>query len=593
MSRISRIVFLIVLVLVCEAQAGEARRLRARILRDPARAARLSLFRQFAIEVTLAGDPEEGVSVFSALLRDKLRSGEREVTIRQTRYPDFLSAADAYTFLRMYARARAGSMWRPDVLNWLLESDNLLSLLLNTVDPRDDWPACLELIEDLYDHDPDGRGRFRNLILALGVVWDQPRSQLHRQTGKEPLPYLPEITERYDFFKELFLSRQAASSYRDLSVTALTFVVDTPVPVSELRWVRQHVKPRSWKQKFFDIEYAQDRILAEAYQWPYGVYSLAAIEKSGGICVDQAYYAVMCARAYGLPAVMFSGIGRRGPHAWFAYMKDVGKWEMDIGRYSRDRYATGHALRPQTNVPMTDHDLALMAARSRRTSRAERAARLARLSAMLLDLGYIRSSERVAKSSIAVNPLYEVAWSILAEVVARNEGEKGRLSVLERKADAFRDFPDQVARIRSRQADILRALGREDEAGRLLARQRASVSNTRDDLLRAIASEEVRLAYEQGRFKEAREKMEALMKRQRHEGQKVHALVEAYLDLTKQTGQTRQAARFLGTYLTRLARRSADVPRVRRAILLLLVRAYENDGDERKADRIKRKLKDL
>jgi len=69
----------------------------------------------------------------------------------------------------------------------------------------------------------------------MAVVWDAPRTKIHSQIGEHALFYQPEITKRYDYFRKIFSPGGAAElDYKKLSVAEQVFVVDTPVPISEL-----------------------------------------------------------------------------------------------------------------------------------------------------------------------------------------------------------------------------------------------------------------------------------------------------------------------------------------------------------------------
>ena len=59
---------------------------------------------------------------------------------------------------------------------------------------------------------------------------------------------------------------------------------------------------RSWGNKYGAIKYDTPRLAVNEFSWPgyNGFYTLENIEEHGGICVDQAYFAVMTGRANGV-----------------------------------------------------------------------------------------------------------------------------------------------------------------------------------------------------------------------------------------------------------------------------------------------------
>jgi len=296
---------------------------------------------------------------------------------------------------------------REDVATWLFGSDERFALLADTLSPRDNAPAVWWNLAQLHDHDPAGRTEYFELMLALAVVWDQPRRPLHGQMGGSPLPFEPALTARYDYFKQLYASREARIPYARLNVDSLIFVVDTPVPLSELEWARKNVRgaAASWGQKFHAIKYNQLRVDQSVFDWPHGQYTLANIEARGGICVDQAYYAVLTARAWGIPAIFFAGPGRRGGHAWFAFLKGEDRWEMDVGRFEEDQYQTGFTVNPQTNERMTDHEIAYQCERALRRKSFERAQQLTRIAQILLAAGDAPNAIACARQARGAVPI--------------------------------------------------------------------------------------------------------------------------------------------------------------------------------------------
>jgi hypothetical protein len=565
--------------------------LRDRILADPGAPGVPGLCRDAAIEALVSKRLDEGLAVFLGVFGKALRTRqdvptEGELAVLQ-------HVADAFILVADVREAGASVTFRRDVAAWLFGTEGRLRAFLDSASPQDDWPAAYRVVESLFDHDPKERDEYRRLILALALVWDQPRPPPHGQMGGGQLPFDEPITRRYDYFRDLYASKQAGIPYARLSVAALMSVVDTPVPLSELNWVRQSIRPGNWERRFFDIRYDTSRLEREAYQWPHGPYTLAAIRKQGGICTDQAYYATLCARAYGVPALLFVGEGRRGGHAWFGYMKGSEKWEMDVGRYAYDKFATGYALNSQTNQKMSDHEVAFLCDRALHDEDFSDAARLGRLAFVLWKLGYPAAARQTAERSLQRSPLYELPWTILEGVLKDAKDWRGLTALLEREGAAYRRYPDFVAAIDTRRADALRQLGDPAAAEQVLKRSVRSVDNARDDLTRSLVSEQVRVAYEKGDYAGARTQMENLLKDQKHEGQKLGELLDAYLKLTRDTHQTDAAVRFLKHYLDTLENLYGNDERNRAVFLNVMLQAFENNGDKREAARVRKRLEKL
>ncbi len=547
--------------------------------------------RRYAVAAVVGGEAPRALATLGTLFSKEL-GGKGSARLPQSAYDPLCRAADAYLLLRCHRDFARGTPLRRDVAEWLFDSDAHLALFMEGISPEDDWPACYRLIETLFDHDPQGREAFRGLILALALVWDQPRPLLHNQMGPSPPKDAPDVPRLYDYFRLLYSSSRAKVAYGDLSLVVLTFVVDVPVPLDELLWVQKNVKGSQgqWEQKFYDITYDAGRIDRGQYDWPHGSYTLAAIRDHGGICVDQAYYANVTARAYGIPALLFVGAGRRGPHAWFGYLKDKNRWELDAGRFAHDKYATGHALNPQLNQPMTDHDLEYLCQRILDSAKYRDASRYARLACVLLDLGMTDQARNFADLSLEQVRAYVLPWRIHEEILRGQKRSEDLLKLWDAEANAFRKYPDMVASLRQKQAGLLRSLGRDADATKLLERQEDRLDPDRDDLARRLASDQVRQAYDGGNYALARSKLEDLLNEQQAEGQKVLPLLDVYLDLTRETEQTTEAAKFMKRYTDGMQRRSVDDPRTRGVFLELLIRAYENAGDLSNAERTRKKL---
>lgn len=548
--------------------------------------------REYAAGVLGTGATGRGLGFLSRLIAQQIEG--RAERLNTTQIKALAPVTDAFLLFVYFHDLGDGFRFRPDVAEWLLAGEGRLGLVVDTIAVEDDRQNVYEVMQALYDHDPKDRDRLFRLILAMSVVWDGPQPPMHGQMGGAQPAVGADLVSVYNHFRKLYKHKRAKIRYQDLSVPALTFMVHLPLPPNELRWIIKNVKGSApaWKRKFTDIDYDVPRMARRVYQWPHGDYTLAAIKEHGGICVDQAYYATLTARAHGIPALIFLGEGRRGPHAWFGYMRDVRHWELDAGRYAYDKYATGQAWHPQLNRPMTDHDVEFTCDRALNSPRARSARQHARLAAVLLQLGLLEQANQCADLSITQVSIQEWPWRIKEEILRKGKNADGILSLLSRKAKAFHRYPGRAAAIRQEQADLLRKLGREKEAAKLLRINESRLGKKRDDIARFLASEQVQIAYDKGDYKKARMLVEDLLRKQKYEGQKIVSIVQGYISLTDETKQQREAAKFLGRFLDGMIKRTDD-PHHKAALYALMLSAYENAGDERKADRVKKRLQRL
>jgi tetratricopeptide (TPR) repeat protein len=546
---------------------------------------------QEVLQDTLAALRQGGVSNqlvrlsagMSRLLNDTLR-------LRPDELARMSVAADCIRYLRLTDSVPLNS----ETGQWLFADPGRLHLLTGSVRPSDNLKQCFQCLETLLKHDPAGRERYFNLMLALSVVWDQPnRPPIHYQTGKNTLPYRPAVAERYDYFKELYASGDAKIPYGSLTVRDLVFVVDTPVPLSELLWARSNVRGNleEWREKFDDIIYDSSRARAGQYQWPHGVYTLASIRRKGGICVDQGYYAVLTARAFGIPAAAFHAAGKSGLHQWFSYMRQPGQWELDVGRYESEAYTTGWTIDPQTNGQMTDHDLVYENSRALGEKRAAQSDAYAAIAETL-----IRDPDNVLRciqQALKVDPQNLRAWQIKIDVLIANQDFRGLLDLFKDLRDAFDEHPDIFVDAAEKIGAVLAGAGLQEDADLLRRQMARHVDDDRDDLARFLGMDEIEALVKDGEIKKARRKMEDLLEEHLEDGRKAFPLIAAYLEMTKNTDQAEAAARFLEEYIGEMSDSFYfDIAR-REAMLDFLLQAYTHAGDEDGVAEINSRLADM
>ena len=265
-----------------------------------------------------------------------------------------------------------GSVWAsgcPDVLadgNHLksfvaLGQDETVShLFVEKLDPLDNRKEALKLLLGLAGANSADLHEYAALGVAYSLVFDQPfpADWPHRQVDRNAVPIGDlDVAARFSFYVQSNRNKKLDLDLTQLSFENLKFLVDSEVKLSELQYAQQNrISYSQFSDAFFAIQYDRDRIgnVAAVYNWPYPSYSLADIEKNGGICIDQAYYAETLGKGRGIPTVRFFGLGMDGAHAWFGYLSNSGKWELDCGRYEEQDFPKGFAVDPQTWRPIDD-----------------------------------------------------------------------------------------------------------------------------------------------------------------------------------------------------------------------------------------------
>ena len=523
--------------------------------------------------------------------------GNKEASLPVERLKRFQPACDAFIAYRIIASDNFPKVRSAKFAKWLWMNPQRSALFLEYFargKDRDSLHNVLDILETLYDHDQTSRDEFFPLMLALALVWDSPRPPMHGQIGHENIPSNElDIKRRYDFFKQLYASHRSAIPFSKLTVSALCFVVDAPIPVEELQWAAKNIKGGKYDKIFQSIKYDHKRLNSGQFVWPHGAYTLQSIQKNGGICVDQAAYTAIAAKSRGVPSIFFSGAGKRGFHAWAAVMKGNGKWDMDIGRYENDEYTAGNAVHPQTNIAYNDHLVKLLCDKLQHENESMQSNVYVRIADVFSGLEFKKAAITAAKQAIIVNQTNLSAWDVYANLV--KDDHKKLMECYENQAKAFADYPDVVLAVRQRQADILREKGDDALAEKILERARRSIKD-RDDLeKKAFKSNlSVNLDDENADPVAARLKYESFLKSKRKDGVKIVTELQAYLDFTKKTGQTQEAIRFLSTFVRSLDRSSgkqidAD-PQFADWDKKIMIQAHLNNNDEKSAEKIKRKL---
>ncbi|HEY4301131.1 MAG TPA: hypothetical protein VGM73_09675 [Candidatus Didemnitutus sp.] len=260
-----------------------------------------------------------------------------------------------------------GNLLSLDFQKWALAHAAFSEEFFTTQSPLDQPAEVLGILQSLRAQNPSQFEAYANLALAIAVVYDvpPPPDWPHAQVSDAALPrHLPAPAAAFSYWMRADQMGICPISLRRLSAAELKFVVDASAPLSDLTWAAQNVHfPISDFAKAYDaVPYRQSRVTENAVIWPSTDYRLATILATGGICIDQAFFAANAGKARGIPTLMFHGAGRDGRHAWFGYLGPAG-WMLDAGRYADQKYVVGEAFDPQTWKYLNDHELLFLSER--------------------------------------------------------------------------------------------------------------------------------------------------------------------------------------------------------------------------------------
>jgi hypothetical protein len=240
------------------------------------------------------------------------------------------------------------------------QDDAVSHLLVEKIDPLDVKSEALKILLRLAQANAADLHEYAALGVAYSLVFDQPfpSDWPHRQVDQAAVPIGDlDVVQRFHFYVQSNRDQKLDRDLTQLSFENLKFLVDSEVKLSELEFAQKNrISYSQFSDAFFSIQYDTQRIsnVASVYKWPYPSYQLSDIETKGGICIDQAYYAETLGKGRGIPTIRFTGYGMDGAHAWFGYLSNSGKWELDCGRYEEQDFPKGFAVDPQTWQPIDD-----------------------------------------------------------------------------------------------------------------------------------------------------------------------------------------------------------------------------------------------
>ncbi len=152
----------------------------------------------------------------------------------------------------------------------------------------------------------------------------------------------------------------------ELPLELLTRVVDTTADVEDMRWATsRHPQARDVGQRFHDVTYDRNHLATgQDKRVTVEGFTLRNIQKHGGVCADQAYYACGVGKALGVPTSYVTAQGAEASHAWVGYFRmrgREGEWDFKEGRYDAYQNVRGWTMDPQTGVQLSDGALAITA----------------------------------------------------------------------------------------------------------------------------------------------------------------------------------------------------------------------------------------
>jgi hypothetical protein len=288
---------------------------------------------------------------------------------------------------------------------WLLTSTAALEDWQLAVRPEDQINNALKNWAVMQHESADAREKYRALALACALVFDR---EFKPEWNGETLSLSAAL--RFNTYKLWDERGELETNLRRMGARDLTWVVNAPVPDSEMEWARKNVrlKQRDWGRAYGMVPYDMEKAVTGKQKRPYDAYTFAQILEKGGVCGDRAYFGVNTARALGIPAAEISGDGPMGGHAWMRWKADDYTWKED-GRIGG--YGAGRARDPQTGKTISELEFAR---RSDRRANSEnvntRAYRFLWLAQLHDALGDKKNADNAIEYALAVNRNNSELW---------------------------------------------------------------------------------------------------------------------------------------------------------------------------------------
>lgn len=390
-----------------------------------------------------------------------------------------------------------------------LKDDAFSRAFFSTLSGDDYLPLVIANLRDIRAADPKNWKNYRQLAIAIAVVNDSkpPGFWPHEQVVQSLVPreQLP-VAGQFAAWVAANESGGTLLDLKKLSAGQLKFVVDAFVRQDELAWARKNIRlPVAGFDKAFPmVSYRNDRLVKQQYSWEEDPYLLETIRARGGICVDQAYFAMLCGKAKGLPTLFFTGQGADGGHAWFGYMKADDRWALDCARYATQNYATGHALDPQTWKTISDHDLRLLAASFRDRPEYSASVNDLAMAGIIERAGDSALAARAYESAVRTCVMNPAAWSARGDFLVRSGVPPAeRKKFYEAALIQFAGNADLKSGYQQALAGVARELGdtaAADQLERLILLQN---KRKRSDLSVGVVARQMRSLLDAGKLDEA------------------------------------------------------------------------------------------
>lgn len=487
---------------------------------------------------------------------------------------------------------------------WLFsDPSDPLRLFLRTMareqTPGEEWGGILRKWAEFWmKTSAMPRSRYSSLALACAMLDPRIASSPSRlrassSTGVSTTPLT--LEQVFEYFMEMDEARELLTDITKLSPSELLFVVDVRLPRSEMDWARKKVRltRKGWGGAYSMIRYRMDR--AALGKDPYTNYTFQEILDEGGICMDQAYFAVNTAKCNGIPSAYVTGDGNRGPHAWVNLLTTDETWQ-SYGGYG---YNTGHFSHPHNCK--SKHESTLLQGMDRKVNGARLDTSLDYLSlaALFEEMQKPDCARVMLEAATQAAPGSPLGWERLIALMSRPEsGTKLEewdelVTMIKRKFRSRPDYLAMAARVEDEYIFPMRdASANKRHVARDLKKLEKETDEGRSDLTSAAIKRQADILMENGDRVGVAALYRKSMKDYARRAEVFEALMGQYYGYVSQDQEAvLQLAREAESFYNRSIRtKSGDYFKVKKevAIQRKIAGYYEKGGNERKADSLRK-----
>lgn len=210
----------------------------------------------------------------------------------------------------------------------------------------------------------DARGPMLEKYPSLAAAVCVDHAEVLKRGYENDISTAPDPLSIFDFYVNN--EPRMFFGIRGVPAELLVWVVDTTASIDEMNWaLAKYGGDKAVGARFFDVKYDYDNFeKGTPKKVSQAGYNLPNLLRYGGICADQAYFAMEVAKSIGVPSAYAVGDSANSPHAWVGFLQAKGRtahWNFNVGRYPEYRGVRGEVMDPQTRQDIPDSYVSVLA----------------------------------------------------------------------------------------------------------------------------------------------------------------------------------------------------------------------------------------